>query len=239
MSDLAFANPLFVALDMTDADAAEACGRALKATVGGLKLGLEFFLANGPDGVRALGRCDLPLFLDLKLHDIPNTVAGALNALAPLAPTLVTLHAQGGAEMMRRAAHTARAAAAAHKVPPPKRRARTGRTSLDGDDLKAMGGDGDVAAQTERLARLAQEAGLDGVVASPREVARLRQILGPDMLLVVPGVRPQGAPHGDQKRVMTPRQALDAGADVLVIGRPITQAPDPAAAARAIAASLV
>lgn len=239
MQKTLFENPIFVALDTPDVDKALALGESLKGKVGGLKLGLEFFMANGPQAVAQLSALDLPIFLDLKLHDIPNTVAGALRSLAPLAPAFITLHAQGGAAMMEAAAKTVKEEADKLGTGRPLLLGVTILTSLDSDDLKAQGGDGDVSAQVERLATLAQSSKIDGIVCSPFEVAAMRNILGEDAYLIVPGIRPAGAATGDQKRVMTPSEALDAGADILVIGRPITQADDPAEAAAAIAAELV
>jgi orotidine-5'-phosphate decarboxylase len=222
-------NPVFVALDTPVLADARALVTRLAPHVGGVKLGLEFFCANGPAGVAAIATLGLPVFLDLKLHDIPNTVAGALHSLAGLAPAIVTVHATGGHAMLA----AARAAApAATKVV-----AVTVLTSLDDDDLVAAGVAGGTAAQVLRLAGVVRGAGLDGVVASPHETAAVRAAW-PDALIVVPGVRPDGSAVGDQKRVMTPRQARDAGASVLVIGRPITGAADPVAAAAAIARDL-
>lgn len=222
-------NPVYVALDTPAlADATTLVAR-LMPHVGGVKLGLEFFCANGPAGVAMIAQMGLPVFLDLKLHDIPNTVAGALHSLASLAPAIVTVHASGGHAMLA----AARAAApAATKVV-----AVTVLTSLDDDDLAAAGVAGGAAAQVLRLAGVVRGAGLDGVVASPQETAVLRAAW-PEALLVIPGVRPAGSAIGDQKRVMTPREARDAGANVLVIGRPITGASDPVAAAAAIAREL-
>ena len=223
------ANPIFVAVDTPDIAAARALVRAVGRHVGGVKLGLEFFCANGPAGVAAIAGEGLPVFLDLKLHDIPNTVASALHSLAGLAPAIVTVHATGGLAMLA----AARAAApVATKVV-----AVTVLTSLDDDDLAAAGVASGTAAQVARLAGVVRAAGLDGVVASPHETAAVRAAW-PGAAIIVPGVRPAGSAVGDQKRVMTPRDALAAGASVLVIGRPITGAPDPAAAAAAIAASL-
>ncbi len=220
-------NPVFVALDMPGLDAARALAIAVAPHVGGLKLGLEFFCANGPAGVAAMAALGLPLFLDLKLHDIPNTVAKALNSLSGLAPAIITVHAVGGHAML--------AAARAAAPPATKLVAVTVLTSLDDMDLAAVGvGDG-TAAQVARLAAMARGAGIDGIVCSPHEVAAITAGW-PQALAVVPGVRPAGSEMDDQKRVMTPRQALDAGASLLVIGRPITAAADPAAAAAAAAA---
>ncbi len=222
-------NPVYVAVDTGDLGRAEALARVVAPHVGGLKLGLEFFMANGPDGVRRIAARGLPVFLDLKLHDIPNTVAGALRSIAPLGIAVTNVHAGGGAAML---------AAARAACPPPVRLiAVTVLTSLDDADLDGMGVPGGADAQVGRLARLTRDAGLDGIVCSPHEVAAAKAAW-PDGYFVVPGVRPEGSDKGDQKRVMTPREALAAGASMLVIGRPITGAADPAEAARAIAASL-
>jgi orotidine-5'-phosphate decarboxylase len=226
-------NPVFCAVDTMDPARARRLADGVRDHVGGLKLGLEFFVANGPDAVRQVAGPATPLFLDLKLHDIPNTVAGAVGAVGRIAPAFLTIHAAGGPEMLRAAVAAARASAPATKL-----LAVTVLTSLDAGDLDAVGQRGPVAEQARRLALLARDCGVHGVVCSPHEVAGLREACGPDMILVVPGIRPAGAGSGDQKRVMTPAEALAAGADWLVIGRPITGAPDPTAAARAIAGEL-
>lgn len=222
-------SPIYVALDTPDLDRARAIAQRVARHVGGIKLGLEFFSANGRAGVREMAALDLPIFLDLKLHDIPNTVAKAIQALRPLAPAILTVHAAGGRAMMEDAKA---AAPEGTKVV-----AVTVLTSLDGDDLRSIGVGGDPHAQVARLTELAREAGLDGVVCSGAEVTAART-LWPDGFFVVPGVRPADGKIGDQKRVVTPRAALDAGASILVVGRPITQADDPDAAARAIEATL-
>ncbi len=224
-------NPILCAIDTAEMSRAASLIAATAGAVAGVKLGLEFFAAHGPDGVRkaALGQANL--FLDLKLHDIPNTVAGAVRAALALDPSFLTLHAAGGAAMMRAAAE----ARASRRT---KLLGVTVLTSLDDGDLAAIGQSGPVAEQVRRLALLAKASGLDGVICSPHEVALLRAACGPSFLLVVPGIRPAGAALGDQKRSQTPREAIAAGADYLVIGRPITAAPDPAAAARAILAEI-
>jgi orotidine-5'-phosphate decarboxylase len=224
-------NPILCAIDTPDMSRAHALIAAVSSAVGGVKLGLEFFAACGPEGVRAVAGSHANVFLDLKLHDIPNTVAGAVRAALSLDPLFMTLHSAGGAAMMR-------AAVEARGSRRTKLLGITVLTSLDDSDLATTGQTGPVDAQARRLALLAKAAGLDGVVCSPQEVAMLRQACGKDFLLVVPGIRPAGAALGDQKRVQTPRAAIEAGADYLVIGRPITEAPDPAAAARAILAEL-
>ena len=226
-------NPVFVAIDTTDASKAAALAGSLRVLVGGIKLGLEFYTANGPAAVEAVSALGMPVFLDLKLHDIPNTVAGGMKGVARLKPALTTVHASGGAEMMRAAVASAREHSPATKV-----LAVTILTSIDQAAMAAIGYPGAVLDQVKRLAHLAKEAGVDGLVCSPHEVEAVRALVGPGITLVVPGIRPVWAEAGDQKRVMTPRQAVERGADVLVIGRPITGAADPAEAARRIADEL-
>jgi orotidine-5'-phosphate decarboxylase len=221
--------PIFVAIDTPDLDRARDLAKAVKPVAGGVKLGLEFFCANGPAGVHDIAALGLPVFLDLKLNDIPNTIAKAMQAIRPLEPAIVTVHAAGGRAMMEDA-----------KAAAPERTkvvAVTVLTSLDSEDLEATGIGGGAANQVERLARLARDSGLDGVVCSGEEVKAAKRAW-PKGFFVVPGLRPQGSGSADQKRVVTPRSALDSGASVLVIGRPITEAEDPAAAAKAIAATL-
>ena len=222
-------NPVFVGLDTSDLATARRLAIAVRPHVGGLKLGLQFFMANGPAGVRTMAEIGLPLFLDVKLHDIPNTVAGALRSLAALELYMVNVHAGGGPAML----------AAARDACPATTKliAVTVLTSLDDGDLAALGVGGGSAGQVARLAGLARAAGLDGVVASPHEVAALKAGW-PGGEFVIPGIRPEGSAMGDQKRATTPVAALAAGATMLVIGRPITDAVDPAAAAAAIAAEL-
>lgn len=229
---------ILVALDTTDLAVAKGWARATQGTVAGVKLGLEFFNARGPAGVAEIAGMGAPLFLDLKFHDIPNTVAGAVRAVAPLNPMILNLHASGGAAMMRAALDAARDSAARLGAAPPKLIGVTILTSLSDPDLAEVGQPAGALDQVRRLAALTKSCGLDGVVCSPHEIAVLRRDLGSDFLLVIPGVRPSWAGAGDQKRVMEPRQAMDAGADYLVIGRPITGAADPAEAARRIAAEI-
>jgi orotidine-5'-phosphate decarboxylase len=232
------ANPVYVALDTPDIEQAVDLATQVADAVGGLKLGLEFVNANGPEGIRRIAGCGLPIFLDLKFHDIPNTVAGAIRAVIPLAPRILNVHAGGGAAMMTAARDAADAAAKAHGVSKPLVIAVTVLTSLDGDDLAAVGQNGPAAAQARRLALLARDCGLDGVVCSAREAGDIRAACGPDFTLVVPGIRPSWSASDDQKRVAGPAEAMRDGANYLVIGRPITEAPDPADAARRIAAEL-
>ncbi|HEY0959052.1 MAG TPA: orotidine-5'-phosphate decarboxylase [Novosphingobium sp.] len=224
-----YRNPIFLALDLPRLDAAEALARKVSAHVGGIKLGLEFFCAHGHHGVHEIARLGLPIFLDLKLHDIPNTVAAAMQSIHVLEPAIVTVHASGGRAMME----DAKAAAGEHcKVV-----GVTVLTSLDEDDLARAGVNGTPHDQALRLAELAQAAGLDGIVCSGQEVAAVHR-QWKDGFLVVPGLRPSDGRNGDQKRTVTPRDARDAGASVLVIGRPISRADDPVAAVRAIEETL-
>jgi orotidine-5'-phosphate decarboxylase len=222
-------NRIFVALDTSDLDGAKAIATRVRHHVGGIKLGLEFFAANGRHGVREMGELGLPIFLDLKLHDIPNTVAKAVQALRGLEPAILTVHASGGQAMLEDAKA---AAPTGTKVV-----AVTMLTSLDDRDLAATGVRGAAHDQVLRLTELAMTSGVDGIVCSGEEVKAAHQ-LWPKGFFVVPGVRPANGVVGDQKRVVTPRQALDHGASILVVGRPITQAEDPDAAARAISATL-
>lgn len=224
---------LIPALDTGDAARAAALAAALAPRCGVLKVGLELFCAAGPAGVAAVAR-HAPVFLDVKLHDIPNTVAGAIRSLLPLRPAMVTLHAAGGPAMIAAARAEAEKAGAER----PMLLAVTVLTSIDAATLAATGVADAPSGQVLRLARMAVAAGADGLVCSPQEAAMLRQALGPGPALVVPGVRPAGSAAGDQARTATPQEAVAAGADWIVVGRPITGAPDPAAAAAAIAASL-
>jgi len=222
-------SPIYVAIDTPDLERARTIATKVRRHVGGIKLGLEFFSANGRQGIREMAEIGLPIFLDLKFHDIPNTVAKAIQALRPLEPAILTVHAAGGRAMMEDAKAAAPTGTKVVGV--------TVLTSLDGSDLSSIGLAPDPHPQVERLTSLAREAGLDGVVCSGNEVAAAKR-LWPDGFFVVPGVRPADSHAGDQKRVMTPRAALDAGASILVVGRPITQAQDPDQAARAIEATL-
>jgi len=222
-------SPIYVAIDTPDMDKARAIAKAVSRHAGGIKLGLEFFNHNGRAGVMELAELGLPVFLDLKLHDIPNTVAKAVQALSPLTPAVLTVHASGGRAMMEDAKAAAPVGTKVVGV--------TMLTSLDESDLAATGVNGSPHDHVERLAALARDAGLDGIVCSGNEVAAARKAWR-DGFFVVPGIRPADASVGDQKRVMTPRGAMDAGASILVIGRPITQADDPADAVRAISATL-
>ena len=228
-----FPNPVFVALDTPDLANAISLAQSVKPYVGGLKVGLEFISALGPDAIRKIAAVGLPVFADVKFHDIPNTVAGAAKAIAGLGVAMFNVHASGGEAMMRAAAE-----AIAPWTPRPLLIAVTVLTSLDDGVLESVGQQRPASDQVARLAALTKASGRDGVVCSAHELATVRAACGPDFLTIVPGIRPAGAAKGDQKRVMTPAEARAAGADILVIGRPITAAPDPAAAARAIAEEL-
>ena len=222
-------NPVYLALDLPQLDPALELLRKVRAHVGGVKLGMEFFYAHGHHGVHEVAKLGLPIFLDLKLHDIPNTAAAAMQAIHVLEPAIVTVHAGGGRAMMEDAKAAAGSDCKVVGV--------TVLTSLDDHDLGRTGVPGGAHDQVLRLAALARDAGLDGVVCSGHEVAAVRAAWK-DGYLVVPGVRPGNGVAADQKRTVTPREARDAGASVLVIGRPISRAEDPAAAARAIEATL-
>ncbi|MEI7900186.1 MAG: orotidine-5'-phosphate decarboxylase [bacterium] len=222
---------LIVALDVSSTAEVVQLVDRLGESVSFYKIGLELFSAEGPDVVRAVKSRGKKVFLDLKLHDIPRTVERAVKAGAALGVDLMTLHAAGGKAMIR----AAQAAALSCGANAPKLLAVTVLTSLDQSDLADLGVGREMTAHVEALGRLACENGADGIVCSPKEVARLRAALGPGALLVTPGVRPAGAVAGDQKRVATPGQAVRDGSTHLVVGRPILDAADPCAAARAIA----
>ncbi|MEP6785743.1 MAG: orotidine-5'-phosphate decarboxylase [Sphingomonadales bacterium] len=222
-------SPIWVAIDTPNIDRAKAIAEKVGRHVGGIKLGLEFFCANGRAGIHEMAKLHLPIFLDLKLHDIPNTVAKAVQALSALEPAILTVHAAGGRAMMEDAKAAAPTGCKVVAV--------TVLTSLDASDLASGGISGSPHDQVLRLTAAAQEAGLDGVVCSGNEVGAAHK-QWPGGYFVVPGVRPSNGDVGDQKRVVTPRAALDAGASILVVGRPITQATNPSAAVRAIEATL-
>jgi len=228
-----FANPVFVAIDTPDLNKALALGKSLVGHVGGLKVGLEFISANGPEGVKAIVALGAPVFLDVKFHDIPNTVAGASRAVADLGAAIFDIHASGGSAMIRAAKD-----AVAHVAKPPLLIAVTVLTSIDEAEIDRVGQKGPPLDQVVRLAKLTKDCGGDGVVCSPQEIKAVRAACGPDFLIVTPGIRPAGADLADQKRVMTPAEAVAAGADILVIGRPITGASDPARAAQEIVSGL-
>ncbi|MER7500082.1 orotidine-5'-phosphate decarboxylase [Nonomuraea pusilla] len=222
--------PIAVALDAPDLETAARWADLVTPHVSTVKVGLELYLRYGPDVIASVrGASGVQVFLDLKLHDIPNTVAGAARAVGRLRPAFLTVHAAGGPAMIR---------AAVEAAPHTKIAAVTVLTSLSESDLAAVGMAGPAGDAVRRLAALSVEAGATALVCSPHEVAALRAEVGPDITLITPGVRPAGSDTQDQARVATPEQALADGADLLVIGRPITGSPDPGAAAAAIAATL-
>lgn len=227
-------NPVFCALDTNSVDEAVALAEQIKPSIGGLKVGLEFFLANGAVGYRRIADLGLPMFLDVKLHDIPNTVAGGIRSLLPLKPQFITIHTSGGPAMMKAAAEAAATAGPTR----PKILGVTVLTSMNDADLTAVGQDANSERQVVRLADLARDCGLDGVICSPAEIGPIREAIAKDFILMVPGIRPAWAASNDQKRVLTPREAVQAGATHLVIGRPITAAANPAEAAERIADEL-
>jgi orotidine-5'-phosphate decarboxylase len=231
-------NPIIVALDVPTADAALALAHRLGSAVGAFKIGKELFTAAGPDVVRRIRALGAPVFLDLKFHDIPNTVAKAVAAAVHLDVQMLTVHASGGSAMLQAAESAAREAAERLHKPPPLVLAVTVLTSLDATALAELGLPPDVEAHVERLAALAARAGIRGLVCSPLELPTLRRLLPHDMQLVTPGIRPASAPADDQRRTMTPLEAMQAGANWLVVGRPITAAADPAAAAHSLLQSI-
>jgi orotidine-5'-phosphate decarboxylase len=233
-----FRNPIIVALDVPHPDAALELARRLAPVVGAFKIGKELFVSAGPDIVRRIREAGGSVFLDLKFHDIPNTVAKAVEAAVRLDVQMLTIHTSGGLAMMQAAQRAAEEAALRTGKTQPLVLGVTVLTSLNTNDLAEVGVLHDVGAQVERLAGLAARAGLGGLVCLPLEITRLRQFLPAAMQLVTPGIRPADSPADDQKRTLTPAEALAAGASWLVIGRPICAAPDPRAAAEKIVASL-
>ena len=222
--------PVAVALDAPDIDVAAHWATLVTPYVSTVKIGLELYLRYGPAVVATVrGGSGVQVFLDLKLHDIPNTVAGAARAVSKLRPEILTVHAAGGSDMIK---------AAVEAAPDTIVAGVTLLTSIGDKDLVELGIDGSVSDAVRRMAELAVSAGARGLVCSPREVAAVRAEVGPGILLITPGIRPAGATSDDQARIATPEEALKAGADLLVIGRPITKSPDPGAAAAAIAGSL-
>ncbi len=231
-------NPIIAALDVPTVEQALKLAQQLAPAVGAFKIGKELFTSAGPDIVRRVRDTGASVFLDLKFHDIPNTVAKAVAAAVRLDVQMLTIHASGGSEMMRAAEQAAQQTAAQLGRPAPLVLGVTVLTSQDSNTLAELGGETDVAKQVERLALLAAKSGLRGLVCSPLEIVALRRILPPEMQLVTPGIRTGAEKADDQKRTLTPREAIQSGASWLVIGRPITAAADPRAAAECILASL-
>jgi orotidine-5'-phosphate decarboxylase len=228
------AERLLCAIDTIDLDSAVTTAESLKDLVGGIKLGLEFFSAHGPAGVTAIAACGLPIFLDLKFFDIPNTVAGAIRGTSGLNPFMLTVHIGGGDAMLRAAMAASSRLASQNDGRRPLVIGISVLTSFDEADIEAVGVRPTLSEQVNRLAAMALANGLDGVVCSAHEIADLRNSFGDELKLVVPGIRPAWSSADDQKRIVTPAEALRLGADYLVIGRPITRAEDPPAAARRI-----
>ena len=222
---------IFVALDTTDLNRAVYLANQLVGMVGGVKMGKEFLTVHGIEGVRKVAKCGMPVFLDTKFHDIPNTVASAIRAVLPLNPFIINVHASGGSAMMRAAQSTVEEAGKNR----PLLIAVTVLTSMKDTDLVEIGMKGPTEDRVVALARLTQNSGLDGVVCSPLEITAVRKACGPSFKLMVPGIRPSWSSNDDQKRITTPSDAIKLGADYLVIGRPITTAENPIEAAKKIA----
>lgn len=233
-----FKNPIICAADTKDVDAALALTRNVAPHVGAIKLGLEFFTSNGMEGVRAIAKAGLPIFLDLKFYDIPNTVSQAVYAATEAGIHILTIHTSGGSAMMKAASEAAHKAAKDKNIPRPLVVGVTVLTSMDNFDLEETGISSDTNTQVKRLARLAKNAGLDGVVCSAHEIKLIKSCCGENFKTVVPGIRPRQSQSDDQKRVTTPNDAISKGADFLVIGRPITKSEAPSDVAKSIAASL-
>jgi orotidine-5'-phosphate decarboxylase len=228
-------NPIICAIDTTNIPEALNLVRNISPYVGAIKLGLEFFVAHGAEGVKLFEHFNIPVFLDLKFHDIPTTVAKAIEATAGINTFMMTVHSSGGRTMLQCAMDASSKVAQTTGKTRPYVIGVTVLTSMDQDDLCMTGVQDAVDSHVKRLADLAQSAHLDGVVCSSYEIDMLRRECGNEFLLVVPGIRPQGSDKGDQKRIMTPKEAMDRGADYLVIGRPITQSACPEATAEQIA----
>lgn len=231
-------NPIICAIDTVDTEGANHLIGIIKPFVGAIKLGLEFFTANGASGVRLLEHHQVPVFLDLKFHDIPNTVARAIKATAGINTFMMTVHTAGGRAMMQAAIDASMEVAMLTGKERPLIVGVTVLTSLDQADLTMTGVHDNLHDHVARLADLAQSCRLDGVVCSPYEISALRKQCGDDFTLVVPGIRPEGSMEDDQKRTMTPAEALAKGAHYLVIGRPITHAEKPDQAAKTVLQTL-
>lgn len=231
-------NPIICAIDTPERSRANFLVREVAKKTGLVKLGLEFFCAHGPQAIKEYANSGVHIFLDLKFHDIPNTVAGAVRSATATGCRMMTIHASGGSDMAKAALDAANDAAAKENIDAPLILAVTVLTSMDDAACAEVGYNGNAESQVLRLAEVALEAGVGGLVCSPKEVAPIRQRFGKEPVLVVPGIRPAGSDVGDQKRVMTPKEAIDAGASYIVIGRPITGAENPAQAVSDILATI-
>jgi len=225
---------IICALDTSNFLVAQKITRKLRNHLGGIKVGKEFFTAHGPDGIKKISKEGLPIFLDLKFHDIPNTVAKAISNIVRLKPSMITIHATGGAEMIKAAVRANKIIAKKNNIKRPYILAVTVLTSLDKSDMVSLGSEKNIQTLTLRLAKLAKRNGADGIICSPKELKILRFKLGKNFKIVVPGIRPNRKKNDDQKRTMTPKQALDLGADYVVIGRPITESDNPVLAVKKI-----
>ncbi|MEE3260618.1 MAG: orotidine-5'-phosphate decarboxylase [Pseudomonadota bacterium] len=225
---------IICALDTSNFLVAQKITRKLRNHLGGIKVGKEFFTAHGPDGIKKISKEGLPIFLDLKFHDIPNTVAKAISNIVRLKPSMITIHATGGAEMIKAAVSANKIIAKKNNIKRPYILAVTVLTSLDKSDMVSLGSEKNIQTLTLRLAKLAKRNGADGIICSPKELKILRFKLGKNFKIVVPGIRPNRKKNDDQKRTMTPKQALDLGADYVVIGRPITESDNPLLAVKKI-----
>lgn len=231
-------NPIILALDVPDIEKARTLVKELAPVVGAFKVGKELFVSAGPEFVREIRKAGGRVFLDLKFHDIPNTVAKAVASAVRLDVQMLTVHTSGGSEMMAAAEEAAQKTAQQQATEAPLVLGVTVLTSMDKENLEEIGIDADVGTQVERMAMLAAKSGLRGLVCSPLEIAQLRQFIPSEIKLVTPGIRPDGGGGDDQKRTLTPREAMDAGGDWLVIGRPIYQADHPRQAVESILESL-
>ena len=220
--DQVFLNPIIVAIDKNSETEAYELSKELRGHIGAIKLGLEYFDTFGPEGIIKIQNLDIPIFLDLKIHDIPQTVKKTIDSISSLKPAILNIHALGGKKMMEYALD-----AVSQSSPETHLMAVTILTSLDNDDLRMMGIDISTKKIVSNLAKLAKEIGLSGVVCSSEEIKMVRESCGNNFKIIVPGIRPEGSNKNDQKRVMTPKEAIILGADHLVIGRPITESKDP------------
>ena len=228
-----FLNPIIVAIDKNSETEAYQLTKELVGYVGAIKLGLEFFDTYGPDGIRNLQKLKIPIFLDLKIHDIPQTVKKTIDTLSSLKPDILNVHALGGKKMMQFALESL-----LNNSPNTQLVAVTILTSLDDDDLQMMEMNISTKNLVSSLAKLTKETGLSGVVCSSEEIKLVREVCGKNFKIIVPGIRPEGSDKNDQKRIMTPKEAITLGADHLVIGRPITESKDPRKTAKEIVNSI-